>query len=344
MKQVTFYNVQKSANEKYYKDPKTKIYYDFTTTSSACFRTARACAQKAARMIKTWGESSSEPFRIAEFGIGEGDFAVAFNKELLKHADHTEFEYVMFDFSKPLLDKAKKQFTKERLIGHFVCCDLANPAKFPYARSGAFDYVISNEMYDDLPASIACRKGKEILEAAYDRDGNFTGYIPCANKKVLAFAQNLPENYNIPVNLGAMENLELIKSILRPRTGMADIFDYGFMSYKEIEKEPYDFWNQGIVRKFGEQLTTDVNFELLEEYAKSIGFIAGSMQQSDFIEMIIGEKLTSVELEDGWHYFTRAEIKKHAKKLEKQGYGKEFIKGDFSEDEPYYCLSLKVLD
>lgn len=339
---MTFYNVQKSANEKYYKDPKTRIYYDFKTTSSACSMTALACAKKAARMIEAWEKQSSEPFRIAEFGIGEGDFAAAFNKELLKQVDSTRFEYVMFDFSKPLLDKAKKLFTKERLIGHFVCCDLANPAKFPYARSGHFEYVISNEMYDDLPASIMCRKGKDVFEAVYDMEGEFREYAPCTNKKALPFAASLPENYNVPVNLGGMENLNMIKSILRPGFGMADIFDYGFMSYNEIAKEPFEFWNQGVVRKFGTQLTTDVNFELLEEYAKSIGFIAGSMQQSDFIEMMIGEKLTSVELEDGWHYFTREQIKKSAKKLGKQGYGKEFIKGEYSEEEPYYCLSLKV--
>ncbi len=339
---MTFYNVQKSANDRYYKDPKTRIYYDFTTAASACSRTAQACAIKAAKMIAAWENTSQEPFRIAEFGIGEGDFAIAFNKELLKRVDSTAFEYVLFDFSKPLLDKAKKKFTDERLIGHFVCTDLANPAKFPYSKSGLFEYVITNEMYDDLPTAIACRQGKEIVEAHYVPDAKFENYIPCANKKILQFGETFPEGHHIPVPLGGMENLALIKSILRKNFGMADIFDYGFMSYREIEKEPADFWNQGLVRKYGGHLTTDVNFELLEEYAKSIGFIAGAMQQSDFIEMMTGEKLTSVELEDGWHYYTKAEIRKNRKKLEKQGYGGEYFEGKAQEDEPYYCLSLKI--
>ncbi|MBM3229553.1 methyltransferase [Candidatus Parvarchaeota archaeon] len=341
------------ANKKYYCDPKTRIYYDFKTTSGACGKTARACAIIAAQLIKkkipNQVNANHPPavFRIAEFGVGEGDFAAHFLKNLKNIVGSPLFasiEYCLCDFSAPLLAKAKEKLSRLG-FGHilqFCRVNLAYSKKFPYSRIGKFDYVVSNEMYDDLPAQMLCNDAEVLKEVIIGPDCKFRKFGPKAQRTPFAGKPWLPDGYFVAYNNGCIENLKIISKCLK-ENGRADIFDYGFSAYSQITSEPKDFWNFNVARKFGTQITTDVNFVVLSNAAKKHGFGSSLELQSEFLSKVYGKRHWCVELDDGLHYFSKKELrnKQNRKMLERQGYSHEFITGKFCEGEDYWHFGLK---
>ncbi|MFA6035461.1 MAG: SAM-dependent methyltransferase [Candidatus Micrarchaeia archaeon] len=331
----------KLANEGYYRSKGTRIYRDFDTVARCCPLVAQADAQEFASRKK--GAAGAQA--IYDFGIGEGSFAFDFLDEVRKRDEglYGQTGYALCDISRKLLDEALKS---ERGKAHAsrlkaVEVDASGPFEF------SADYVRSNEMYDDLAASmLVMRKGK-VCEVLFSPDGKEKQYaesgaaIPAAMRKMLEKC----EGYELALNSGAVAHLRNAMKALK-RGGWIDIYDYGYSGVEEILEEPAEVWNEGTVREYGGQLTVDVNFELLADEARACKCRAGIERVSERLEDAFGRKFSFVDLREGrgktWvGYMDEAEVRKNAAMLKKAGYSKEFMDGEVVEEDAYLHLRIE---
>lgn len=167
--------------------------------------------------------------------------------------------------------------------------------------SGNVHYVRMNEFWDDLPAKI-----EQIKDSPYKM----------INNRV------------------AERNLRQIARCLYTG-GTMDIFDYGFT---EINLTPEE-WNNSLKRETDHE-TFDINFNQMITIANELELKPNLDFQDDYVSNHFTPELRYVELKDGLFYLTQKEIEDKHKELEKLGYSKEFIKGQFNEKSEHYHLRI----
>ncbi len=191
------------------------------------------------------------------------------------------------------------------------------------------DYILMNEFYDDLPAKILVRKERDVMEVVME-DGKKELALFRGEGELKEYIEKMPEGYYIPLNYAAKKHLDFCAS--RLGNGYIDVFDYGF-GKEEIAKLPAEMWNNSMIREFGGQITTDVNFDFL-----SLKLDAKIEKQLEFVEGVLGEKLFEVET-DKLRYLTEGEIMEKEKELKKFGYSPGFHK-ELEESRGYLHLRI----
>ena len=307
---LPFDELQKKINDEYYKERGHGLYSDFKTFGS-CEKIALANAiEFKSHAEKHWPD---EEILVYEFGIGNGMFALNFLKNL---KISSRVSYFLCDISEKALSNAEKKLKDFNV--HTKVCDVSEDSLSFF--EGAH-HIRSNELYDDLPAKIFINKEgtKEVLfNKKLERKT-----IPAEN----SFIEKMPEGYLIPMNHTAASHLKKCRKYLRS-DGYIDSFDYGFTSINEILRHPSEEWNNSIIRKFGEQITVDVNFMIFEGEKEP---------QKDYAERILGEKLYYAELEQ-LDYLTKDEVKEKTSELMKHGYPIDFIESGIEEKDEYFHL------
>jgi len=303
---VAFDEYQRRKNEEFYKNREIEF-----KTFAADSRFARALAVDFHKRMK------KEKVKVYEFGIGDGGLGVRFMLELRRLSENLAENtiYHFCDFSGKLVKNATKRadsfgFNVDGIVYDAVEKDpdfLVEP-----------DYILMSEFYDDLPAKILVRDGKEVMELVMEEKGlrKFEG-----EDEIRRYMMGMPEGYHIPVNITAKKHLDFCISRIK---GWIDVFDYGFRK-KEITGMPAEMWNNSIIREFQGQITTDVNFDYLSKEETET--------QLEFVERVLGEKLHEVET-DRLRYFNEEEIMEKGKELKKYGYEKDFHK-DLKESRGY---------
>ncbi len=250
----------KEENKKYYTKKGKGIYSDFLTFASSD-KTLAECTAKEfldkfgkrkekPAVVDSGGETlgGTSPLGIAEFGVGNGNFAKSFLEYLEKEAPGLKVSYSLFDISEKMLSDARKNLGKLAGKCHFIKFD-AHTDSLP---ANAFDFAILNELLCDLEAEVYEKGGK----APKDRKNA---------EWVHGFLLRIETGRKLPFNFAACEFFGRVYDSLK-EGGVAHVFDYGFYFYPDIRDVEIGIWNESICRKYGMQITCDVNFPLLAAY------------------------------------------------------------------------------
>jgi SAM-dependent MidA family methyltransferase len=327
MRFLSFSELQGKVNSAYYKAKGKAIYRDFGTFSSRCNKLSLANARDFSSFCAGRKDLPGK-IEVAEFGVGNGNFAYSF----LKSLDETEPEllsrirYTLCDFSDKMLDDALGKLKKYEDI---VAAKVVDASKG--TGSVKAHYIRSNELLTDLPAKIYVMRNGALLEVLFALKGKEVErhyVLPVEHEKgaemALRMLKRLPEGYELSFNFAAAEFLKSLRHALHPG-GYADIFDYGFISAEEITEIPEGHWNANTVREYGGQLTTDANFVFLSAICRSAGMETELEKQKDYAERAIGQELYRFDLGGELFYFTKQEAVDRKKELLKQGYEEEEI-------------------
>jgi len=322
MEIIPFDEYQYAANERFYKRVGLSFGKKFKTFASDA-RFAMALATDFYKRMKA-RIKQKETLRVYEFGVGEGSLGVKFLLELRKLSETLAENTVYYfcDFSEELIKNAVNRADAFGFNAEGVVYDGIREPKFLTEP----DYVFMSEFYDDLPAKILLRNGKEVLEIMMEGKKKTLAMFK-GDKKIHAYMEKMPEGYYIPINVAAKRHLDFCASSLTA-DGCIDIFDYGFRSADEIKRMPTDMWNNSIIREYDEQITTDVNFDFL-----SAGLNAEIETQLEFVEKTLCKKFYEVEM-DRLRYLSEKELRCSKRKLKKYGYPSNFWK-EASESHGY---------
>ncbi len=217
---------------------------------------------------------------IYEMGIGAGTLFISFMLALRKK-DPSFAERVLYhvcDISEILVKNAVKRgdafgFNVDGIVYEGI------PT---FVKSA--DYVLSNELYSDLPAKLLMRTENGLLELHIENGKN--AFKPFGgDEEIKAYMDEMPKGYVVPINIFAKKHLLACIKGLNPR-GVVDIFDYGFDSVSKITGIYPDQWNDCIYRAYGGQVTTDLNFHYL-----SRNINASVEPQKDFVERVLQKRL-----------------------------------------------------
>ena len=295
---------QQKANKEYYSSRGKNIYSDFST-----FAQGKALATcNAIEFVRDFSNHPA-PVVVCEYGVGKGDFAKTFLDEVKKRDSRlcSRTRYYLFDFSEKMLADARRN-----LKAHAAVCIFG---KFDAARevpSLPFDYCRINELLTDIPAEIYVKKEGAIL----DLDGKPAAADIFAQK----FLERVEEGRAIPFNFDA-EKFLLSLCRAGKKDFRIDLFDYGFYSAEDVFLLPIDEWNRTVSRKYGTQITVDLNFLQMLFALEQEGFSAKIEKQKEYAEKALGFPLELSDKEDCLDY-----VKAKKQELE------------ISEDDGFYHL------
>ncbi|MEM2948844.1 MAG: SAM-dependent methyltransferase [Candidatus Bilamarchaeaceae archaeon] len=270
---ISFEEFQRQRNKKYYVTRGLDFLKDFKTFAGDKYFISALAKDFYARVKK------KGTINIYEMGIGAGTLFVSFMLSL-RRLDATFPERIVYhlcDISEELVRNAVKRgdafgFNTDGIVYDGLPTFVKNA-----------DYILSNELYSDLPAKLLMNDDGEIKELYIDDRKHF--FKKFADGDIRAYMKRMPNGYIIPVNEHAKKHLLTCKKGLRAG-GWLDIFDYGFASPSSITELPQKMWNASIYREFGGQITTDLNFHYIAQ-----GLNATIEPQKEFVERILGKHL-----------------------------------------------------
>jgi hypothetical protein len=165
--------------------------------------------------------------------------------------------------------------------------------KFDAARqmpSEPFDYCRMNELLSDLPAELHSRKGASVP----------------SHTMVRSFLLRVDDGREIPFCFAAEKFL--LSLCRKGKAGFRiDVFDYGFYKAEDVFLLPREEWNRLVARKYGKQITVDLNFLQLSAALSSDGFSARVEGQKEYCERVLEKKLRLSHGKKGLDYIAAKE-------------------------------------
>ena len=315
---------QTHINEIFYGVQGPGIHNHFQTYVSQDHRLAHALAKDYFEQAQ---KQVNKPHFIMEWGVGNGNLAGCFLTHLqsidIKKQIYPHTRYILCDFSMEMLRGARnnprlknhagKIFTVQVDANHMDCF-----------REQTINKIISNEIWDDLATKVLFKQDsslcEEYLQPLIDPNAvgmSFDRFIKIFNEKNLDSLKNCPhvlplifwekayqrvdiddwpltevlqahvnllENeIPVPVNLGALATLERARYLLsNDGLGYTGI-DYGMHSLRELNQPERPYFNL-----YGGQYTCMVNFELLCDWARAVGF---SSVEKEYQHLYVGKHL-----------------------------------------------------
>jgi SAM-dependent MidA family methyltransferase len=254
------------ANRDYYSSKGKAIYSDFST-----FAQGKALATcNAIEFVRNFSGRQGA-VEVCEYGVGNGNFARVFLDGVEKRDKklYSRVHYSLFDISEKMLLAAKKTLGRHAGKCSFAAFDAARQAP-----SFAFDYCRMNELLSDLPAELHSRKGAKAP----------------SHSVVGSFLLRVDDGREIPFCFAAEKFL--LSLCRRGRAGFRiDVFDYGFYKAEDVFLLPREEWNRLIARRYGKQITVDLNFLQLSAALRSDGFSASVEGQKEYCERVLGRRL-----------------------------------------------------
>ncbi|MEM3422621.1 MAG: SAM-dependent methyltransferase [Candidatus Bilamarchaeaceae archaeon] len=271
---VTFEEYQKEKNATYYKNKGVDFLKDFKT-----FAADKYFAEAIARDFYN-STVKRGTINVYELGVGTGTLFISIMQNLrrIEPAFAERVVYHLCDISEKLVKNAVR---RGDAFG-FNVDGIVYEGLPKFIKSA--DFILSNELYSDLPAKILLRNKNETFELHIENGKSqlkpFKG-----DKELIEYMENAPEDYLIPINVFARKHLEVCVRGLSPK-GFIDVFDYGFVSLQNIREMYPEQWNNAIYRDYGGQVTTDLNFHFLSQ-----GLKATVEPQKDFVQRVLKKHL-----------------------------------------------------
>jgi hypothetical protein len=309
------------------------IHNHFQTYVSLDHRLAHALAEDFFK--HTVGKKPADRiWTIQEWGVGNGNLAACFLSRLqeidLNNLVYPFTHYILCDESEEILKGTRANPRLQQHEGRFstVRVDAEHLNCF---RSKSVTKIISNEIWDDLATKVLIKNENQFYEeylCPYLPEG-FPGaneeiFIEQFQKKDLhelvqrpsfleaiywerdfqrvdlsdwPFAetlkkhcQSLADEIPMPVNTGAFAALKNAKELLAPDSLGYTGFDYGMLEFKDLNLEGRPYFNL-----YGGQYTFMVNFPLLEEVGREIGFSEITREyQNEFVKRSLDADVSGV--------------------------------------------------
>lgn len=294
-------------NSNYYKNPKTKIYDDFLTYAQS--EKGMLTKSNAIDFYNRVKDKNQKKYKILEVGVGNGAFANGFLTQI-KELDSqnstnilSKISYTLADFSKPVLEKARKfneKFENYCALSTFTfdaslqTCTNCGELSDKNQNLGTYDLIRCNELFSDVPADLFVHSDEVVYEVYLD--DKMSAQLKSTDdldELELKLLYSLPQNYFIPINRIAANTISFLTNHLSP-SGYMDIFDYGFYYERDFVIPP-DMWNMSIVREYNTQWTVDLNFIYLASTLSALEKSATVESQKEFVQKISGKRLAPAQ-------------------------------------------------
>lgn len=307
------------------------IHAHFQTYVSRDYRLAHSLAEE---FFEEFRGFDGKTCFIHEWGVGNGNLAACFLSHL-KSIDregrvYRRVHYVLCDYSSEILNAALLHPQLREHAGHFAAIrvDAENLACF---KPGSVHKIISNEIWDDLATKVLLKDGDSLYEE-YLLPSLDPRHVPIdfeefkqlfAGKNLSRLAQLPPfldkivwerswqrvdisdwphaevlekhvgllmDRIPVPINTGAFATLRKARELLHENAPGYSGMDYGMFSLDDLNRPGRPYFNL-----YGGQYTFMVNFPLLTEVGKAVGFQSVRLErQHDFVGRRLGEKTASV--------------------------------------------------
>jgi len=302
---------QTHVNSIFYGIKGPKIHNHFQTYVSLDHRLAHALAEDFFRLTVGKKKPKGSVWTIQEWGVGNGNLAAYFLSRLQEIDFNLQvypyIHYILCDESEEIL---KGTQNNKRLLQHkgrysTIRIDAENLDCF---RSKSVSKIISNEIWDDLATKVLLKhenqfyeeylcpylqadfltiKAETFLQQFQNKDLDALAQLPwfldaihwerdfqrvdLENwpffKSLIKHCDNLKDGIPTPINIGAFSALKKAKELLVEGSLGYTGFDYGMLELKDLNQEGRSYFNL-----YGGQYTFMVNFPLLEEVGREIGF------------------------------------------------------------------------
>lgn len=309
------------------------IHNHFQTYVSLDHRLAHTLAEDFYK--QTVGEKPDDGvWTIQEWGVGNGNLAGCFLSRL-KEIDFNQqvypfTHYILCDESEEILKGAKSNPRLNQHSGRFstVRVDAENLNCF---RPKSVTKIISNEIWDDLATKVLIKNENQFYEEYLCphlppdfpelNEGNFlqqfqekdlinlgqrTPFLDAIHwerdfqrvdlsdwpfsKALQNHMQQLSDGIPIPINTGAFATLKKAKELLTPNSLGYTGFDYGMLEYQDLNQEGRPYFNL-----YGGQYTFMVNFPLLEDVGREIGYSDVKREyQNEYVKQNMEADVTGV--------------------------------------------------
>jgi len=308
------------------------IHCHFQTYVSRDYRLAHALADEFLSDLQERGPADG-PLWLQEWGVGNGNLAARFLSRL-KTADteqsvYPRLRYTLCDYSEEILNGVRANPALQEHEGRTFLVQVNAEAQDNF-KPHSVHKIISNEIWDDLATKVLLKNDgllyEEYLQPLLRRDipnipwesfvEEFTGKNLDALKSNPSFLDQivwersfqrtdvsdwpygevienhldrLEDEIPVPVNTGAFQTLERAKRLLAEENLGYSSFDYGMLSDHELNRPGRPYY-----KLYGGQYTSMVNFPLIAEVGKAIGFADVQLEhQHDFVGRNLSEKVLS---------------------------------------------------
>ncbi|MBT5376893.1 MAG: hypothetical protein HOL15_08780 [Nitrospinaceae bacterium] len=308
-----------------------EIHNHFQTYVSLDYRLAHALAndffaKALTRENKTW--------YVQEWGVGNGNLAAYFLSHLREIDSENKVYpfvyYILCDESEEILKGVRANPRLQEHDGKFSTVRI-HAEHLDCFRPHSVAKIISNEIWDDLATRVLLKhqglyyeeylcpfidpstlplEQEAFLELFQNKDleklaqlPHFLDTIhwerdfqrvdlndwPCADT-LKAHAEEFKDEIPMPINTGAFSTLAKAKELLQSENFGYTSFDYGMKTLQDLNQEGRPYFNL-----YGGQYTFMVNFPLLENIGREMGFTEINREyQNQFVEKDLGAKVLSV--------------------------------------------------
>ncbi len=310
-----------------------QIHNHFQTYVSLDYRLAHALANDFYARAKG-SQPEKDIWYVQEWGVGNGNLAAYFLSRLREIDSANEvyplIHYILCDESEEILKGVRANARLQEHAGKFSTVRI-HAEHLDCFRDGSVAKIISNEIWDDLATKVLLKheglyyeeylcpfldasalpvEKDEFLEQFKNRDleklaqlPNFLDTIhwerdfqrvdlddwPFA-EILKTHAEKFKDEIPMPINTGAFSTLAKAKELLGPNNMGYTSFDYGMKTIQDLNQEGRPYFNL-----YGGQYTFMVNFPLLEDIGRVIGFTQITREyQNQFVQKDLGSAVVSV--------------------------------------------------
>ncbi|HIE42279.1 MAG TPA: hypothetical protein EYP95_03450 [Nitrospinaceae bacterium] len=303
------------------------IHNHFQTYVSLDYRLAHALANDF--FNKAQGQQPENgTWYIQEWGVGNGNLAACFLSHLreidAENQVYPSLHYILCDESEEILKGVRANPRLQEHAGTFSTVRI-HAEHLDCFRNGSVTKIISNEIWDDLATKVLLKhqdfyyeeylcpfldldtlpiekyefleqfRTKDLAKLAelppfldaihWERDFQRVDLADWPYAEILqAHAKEFKDEIPMPVNMGAFSTIAKAKELLGPGNFGYTSFDYGMKTMQDLNQEGRPYFNL-----YGGQYTFMVNFPLLENMGRSIGFTnITSEYQNQFVQNDLG--------------------------------------------------------
>ena len=267
---------------------------------------------------------------LQEWGVGNGNLAACFLSRLREIDSENEVypfvHYILCDESEEILKGVRSNARLQEHSGKFSTARI-HAEQLDCFRPHSVTKIISNEIWDDLSTKVLLKhqglyyeeylcpfletlptegfleqfKNRDLAELAqlpnfldtihWERDFQRVDLDDWPFAETLkAHAENFKDEIPMPVNTGAFSAIAKAKELLTPMNFGYTSFDYGMKTIQDLNQEGRPYFNL-----YGGQYTFMVNFPLLEDIGRSIGFTKITREyQNQFVGEDLGSAVISL--------------------------------------------------
>lgn len=309
-----------------------EIHNHFQTYVSLDYRLAHAVANDFYTKARNQPRPENDRWVVQEWGVGNGNLAACFLSHLREIDSDGEVYpfvyYILCDESEEILRGVRANPRLQEHDGKFSTVRV-HAEHLDCFRSHSVAKIISNEIWDDLATKVLLKHQglyyEEYLCPFIDPQAlpqdDFIEHFQNRNLEKLAqlpdflntihwerdfqrvdlndwpfadslkaHAEEFKDEIPMPINTGAFATLAKANELLAPENFGYTSFDYGMKEVKDLNQEGRPYFNL-----YGGQYTFMVNFPLLENIGRSLGFTEVTREyQNQFVEKDLGSAVVSL--------------------------------------------------